>query len=196
MLLDVCFGTRTAWKILFVLAEAPGKAVTRKEIKLLTRTGNKALTKFLMLLEKFDMVLVTKIGKTHHYKLNMSNPFAEQMTAIIKQEKQTLNNPDFVMLNILRDFVYDVTNLNLDNLQQVILFGSYAKRTNTAGSDIDVALIMKKMDPGQELMVTEIIDAIRKRYKHDIQPHYYTADEFKQQSKLVQEIRKNGIRLI
>jgi len=51
MLLDVCLGTRTSWKILFVLAEAPGKAVSRKEIRRLTKLGNKTVSKFLLLLD-------------------------------------------------------------------------------------------------------------------------------------------------
>ena len=53
MLLDVCLGTRTAWKVLLVLGEAPGKAISRKEIQALTKLGNKVTAKFLLVLEKF-----------------------------------------------------------------------------------------------------------------------------------------------
>lgn len=199
MLLDVCLGTKSAWKILFVLAEAPGKAVDRKEIRRLTKLGNKVLTKFLLLLEKFDMILVSKIGKTYNYKLNLSNPFVEEILDLIKLEKRKLNNPDFIILNILRELVYELTNVNLKNLKEVILFGSYAKRTHHRESDIDIAIILKEKNVNDELLITAVIDKLKKRFKKEIQPHYYTEKEFKdlkKKDKLVQEILRDGIKLM
>jgi predicted nucleotidyltransferase len=199
MLLDVCLGTRTAWKILSVFGEAPGKAISRKEIRSLTKLGNKVLTKFLSLLEKFDMIKSEKIGKTYYYKLNMNNPFVEQVLVIIQLEKKALNNTDFTVLNILREFVYELTNVNLDNLRKVILFGSYAKRTYSAGSDIDVAIIMEEKNANDELLITEIIDRLKKRFGKEIQPHYYAECEFagqKKKNSLALEIAKDGIALL
>ncbi|MBU2561449.1 MAG: nucleotidyltransferase domain-containing protein [Nanoarchaeota archaeon] len=199
MLLDVCLGTRTAWKILFVFAEAPGKAVSRKEIQQLTKLGNKVLTKFLLLLEKFGMITSSKIGKAYYYRLNLSNPFAEQIVETILLEKKHLNNPDFSALNVLREFVYELTNADLENLEQVILFGSYAKRTFSKDSDIDVAVITQEKSADDELLITDIIDRLHKRFRKEIQPHYYTTKEFKaleKKDKLVKEIVKDGIRLV
>jgi len=199
MLLDVCFGTRTAWKIMFVLGEAPGKAVSRKEIQILTKAGNKVTAKFLMLMEKFDIIASFKIGKTYFYKMNLSNPFVGQILEIVSLEKKQLNNPDFAVLNILREFVYELTNANLENLNRIILFGSYAKRTYRKDSDIDTAVILKEKNINDELLITEIIDKLNKRFKKEIQPHYYTADEFKKLGKkegLARDIIKDGIVLL
>lgn len=199
MLLDVCLGTRTSWKILLVLGEAPGKAVSRKEIRVLTKLGNKSLSKFLTVLEKFGIIASTKIGKTHFYKMNLSGPFALQLLELLKLEKNQLNNPDFVVLNILREFVYELTNANVDNLLKVILFGSYAKRTYTGSSDIDVAIILKERQPADELFITELIERMKKRFQKEIQPHYYTLKQFEKLKKLdtlVQEITKDGIALM
>ena len=198
MLLDVCFGTKSAWKILLVLAEAPGKSVSRKEIQKLTKLGNKVLTKFIVLLEKFDIIFTNKIGKTYNYKLNLANPFVEQILNLIELEKRKLNKPDFIILNILRGFVYELTNINLANLKKVILFGSYAKRTSYKNSDIDVAIILKEKSVNDELLITAVIDKIQKRFKKEIQPHYYTEKEFEnlRRTRLVQEIIKDGILLL
>ncbi|MBN2459774.1 nucleotidyltransferase domain-containing protein [Candidatus Woesearchaeota archaeon] len=199
MLLDICLGTRTAWKILFVLGEAPGKAVTRKEIQSLTRLGNKTLVKFLMLLEKCSIIRSEKIGKAYYYKMNMSNQFSLKVLELIKLEKTELNQPDFQALNMLRDFTYELTNVNLENLSKVILFGSYAKRTFSSSSDIDLAIILKERNPADELIITEVIGKLGKRYKKEIQPHYYTEKEFeelKKKNKLAKEITKDGIILI
>ena len=199
MLLDVCLGTRTAWKILLVFGEAPGKAISRKEIYSLTKIGNKMLTKFLLLMEKFDLITSSRIGKSYYYRLNLSNPFVEQILGIIQLEKRALNNTDFTALSILREFVYELTNVNLSNLRKVILFGSYAKRTYSAGSDIDVALILEEKSTSDELLITEITDRLKKRFGKEIQPHYYTAkefDELRKNNKLAMEIAKDGIVLL
>ncbi len=197
MLLDVCLGTRTAWKILLVMAEAPGKAVSRKEIQQLTRLGNKVIMKFLLLLEKSGLINSKKIGKTNYYTLDLSNLFVGQIIQIIAVEKKALNNPDFFALNILRDFVYDLTNINLENLKSVVLFGSYAKRTYNSGSDIDVAIILKNKNPDDELLITSAVRRISKRYACTIQPHYFAEAEFSQKkNRLVLEIMKDGIVLL
>src|SRR3989338_3150929 len=146
MLLDVCLGTKSAWRILLVLAEAPGKAVERKEIKELTGLWNKVLTKFLLVLERFNLVLSDKIGRTYTYKLNMANPLTEKILEVIRLEKRELNNPDFAPLTILRVFVYEATNIHLEFIQHVILFVSLAKRTNQAASDIVGASIVGDKD--------------------------------------------------
>ncbi|MFH1212251.1 MAG: nucleotidyltransferase domain-containing protein [Candidatus Woesearchaeota archaeon] len=199
MLIDVCLGTRTAWKILLVLSEAPGKAVSRKEIQKLTKTGNKALSKFLLLLVKFSIITSSKVGKACYYKMNLSSPFAVQILEIVKTEKSQLNAPDFFVLNILREFVYELTNINLENLNRVILFGSYAKRTQGKDSDIDIAIILKKNDANSELLITELIEKLKNRFKKEIQPHYYAEADFDRLSRkkgLEQEIIKDGIMLM
>ncbi|MBU4502554.1 MAG: nucleotidyltransferase domain-containing protein [Nanoarchaeota archaeon] len=200
MLLDVCLGTKSAWRILFVLAEAPGKAVTRKEIQDLTKLGNKVLTKFLLLLTAFNIILANKIGKTYNYKLNLANPFTESILNIIRLEESKLNKPDFRTMTILREFVYELTNVDLENLKDIILFGSYAKRTFHEGSDIDVAIILKEKDVNDELVITDIVDKLDKRFRAKMQPHYYSEKEFddlkKKKNKLVDEIIKDGIKLL
>lgn len=199
MLLDVCLGTRSAWKVLLVLSEAPGKAVSKKEIRALTKLGNKALTKFLLVLEKFDIITSSKIGRSYYYKLNLNSTFATEAVNMIQLEKKALNNPDFAVLNLLREFVYELTNTDLENLQKVILFGSYAKRTFSPDSDIDVAIITREKSTGNELLITEMVDRLAKRFKKEIQVHYFTAKEFDEQKKregLAREIVKDGIELL
>ena len=199
MLLDVCLGTKSAWRILFVLAEAPGKAVNRKEIQELTGLGNKVLTKFLLVLERFNLVLSDKIGRTYTYKLNMANPLTEKILEVIRLEKRELNNPDFAALTLLREFVYELTNIHLENIQHVILFGSFAKRTQHAGSDIDVAIIVGEKDANDEILLADIIGRLKERFGKEIQPHLYTKREFAESRKtstLVQEILKDGITLM
>ncbi len=198
MLLDICFGTRTAWKILFVFCEAPGKAISRKEIKELTGMGNKILDKSLAMLEKFDLIIIKKVGKANYYRLNLSSSFAEKIIEIVSLEKKELNGMNFAVLTIMREFIYGLTNINLENIKRVVLFGSYAKRTFTADSDIDVAVISSKKSIDDELMITELVDILKKRFEKTIQLHYFTEEEFMKNTKneLINEIKKDGIVLM
>ena len=197
MMLDIFLGTRTSWKILFVLSEAPGKAVSHREIRELTQLGNKVITKFLIILKKADIIIAEKIGKTTYYKINMNNGYSEQILGLIAREKTAINNLDFKITNILRDFVYELTNGDIASIHALYIFGSYAKRTYTHDSDIDVAIILTEKNTALELEITGIIDYIEKRYHKEIQPHYYTIKEFEnKKNKLIQEIRKDGIPLM
>ena len=102
----------------FRAGEAPGKAVPRKEIQRLTGVGNKALSKFLLLLEKFGLITSMRDGNAYYYRINYSNMFSKEALEMIQHEKQSLNSPDFIALNILREFVYELTNVNLENIQK------------------------------------------------------------------------------
>ncbi len=199
MLLDICLGTRSAWKILLLMAETPGKTLTRKQIQEHTRVGNKVLVKFLLLLKKFDLIHESKVGRLYLYKMNMSSPYVPLLLEVIKFEKRQLNNPYFSQLLILREFVYELTNVDFEKTKKLILFGSVAKHTATIDSDIDIALVTKEKDPKLELEISRVCGKLEKRFKQTIQPHYFTEREFedlkKKKHKLVEEIVRDGIRI-
>ena len=197
MLLDICFGTRTSWKIMLVLAEAPGKGVSKKEIRELTKIGNKVMTKFLGLLLRNEIILSNKIGKISYYKLNLANQITNQITSTMAQEKKSLNNPDFKATMILRELIYEITNIDMKNIKKIILFGSYAKGTHTQNSDIDTAIITEKQNANEEIIITDITQKLEKRFKRKIQIHYLTEKEFSENKrKIATEIKKDGITIL
>jgi predicted nucleotidyltransferase len=197
MLLDVCLGTRTAWKILFVIMSAPGKAITRKQINGMTKTGHR-LDKYLTLLERFQLIVRKKQGKKFLYTFNLVSPYAEQLLSLYKQERKDYNAVDFEIINILRDFVYGLTQFDFKNIRKILLFGSYAKRTYHENSDIDLALLTaEETNPGEKLLHTDLIDQLEKRFGKQIQVHYFAETEFeklrKSGNKLVNEIAADGL---
>lgn len=193
MLLDICLGSRSTWKILFVLAEAPGKAVSRKEIRALTMIGNKMVDKYVELLNQFEIISINKIGRRKYYKFNFNSLFAQKLLELIRLEKEKLENINFSLINLLREFVYEVINLSKNNLSRIILFGSYAKRTYTEKSDVDLALVIKEKSPTEELLIIEMIDKLKKRFGKEIQVHYFTEKEFLTKNRLLEEIKKDGV---
>jgi len=200
MLLDVCLGTRTAWKILFVIMSAPGKAITRKQISEMTKAGHK-LDKYLVILERFQLVQRKKQGKKFLYSFNMTSLYAEQLLGLYQQERKSYNAVQFEIITILREFCYGLTQFDFRNIKKILLFGSYAKQTYHEGSDIDIAIItIKETSPGEKLLQSHLMDTLEKRFRKELQVHYFTEEEFEELRKvghkLVNEIDADGLILV
>lgn len=78
-------------------------------------------------------------------------------------------------------------------IENVILFGSYAKGTYHADSDIDLAIIFKSIDDIIDLQ----IELMKMRTDDDlmIEPHPFSLSDFQASNPVVSEILKNGIEL-
>jgi len=77
---------------------------------------------------------------------------------------------------------------------QAFMFGSFAKGTNHADSDIDVAIVIKNVT---DIIDTQI-DMMKMRRKVDlrIEPHPFAFSDFNEGNPVVSEIMKSGIQLI
>jgi len=76
-------------------------------------------------------------------------------------------------------------------IERALVFGSYAKGTNHADSDIKLAIIMK-----QECDIIDTqIDLMKMRSDDDllIEPHPFTKNDFQLSNPIVSEIMKSGI---
>lgn len=78
-------------------------------------------------------------------------------------------------------------------IESVILFGSFAKGTSHADSDIDLAIIFKSIDDIIEMQ----IDLMKLRTDDDllIEPHPFKMSDFNISNPVVSEILKYGIEL-
>lgn len=78
-------------------------------------------------------------------------------------------------------------------IESVILFGSFAKGTNHADSDIDLAIVFKSVDDIIDLQ----IQLMQLRSDEDllIEPHPFKISDFHISNPVVAEILKNGIQL-
>ena len=78
-------------------------------------------------------------------------------------------------------------------IENVILFGSFAKGTNHADSDIDLAIIFKSIDD----IIDMQIELMKMRTDDDlmIEPHPFSLSDFQASNPVVSEILKNGIEL-
>lgn len=199
MLLDICLGSKAVWRILLVLADLPGRGVTREEIRKFTKLGSKSLTDSLKTLIEFNVIKSTKEGKQTYYKLNLANKFTSLITELCRLEKEKLNNLGFEISTILREFI----RMCLDAIEpkKIILFGSSVKTRYRKDSDIDICVITeKKIKVENDLMLEHITERIEKRFNRSIQIHSFSEQEFEklkqEKNLLVNEIVRDGIILI
>ena len=198
MISETILGYKASWRILELLAETPTKPVARAEIKMQTKLGNEAVNTALKRLLLADVLVQEKNKKKELYYLNLSNPFAEKIIDFIKCERFHLKNISYSILIALADFIRQVLE-KTNFVQSCILFGSVAKGTARVDSDIDIALLVDKKDIAQEVIVTSICENVEKMFNKKIQVHYFTRQEFSDNThntQLISEIKNDGINLL
>ena len=77
------------------------------------------------------------------------------------------------------------------DVQQAILFGSFAKGTNHKDSDIDIALIINNVE---DIIDTQIdLMKLRRNINLRIEPHPFMTSDFNKSNPVANEILKYGI---
>jgi predicted nucleotidyltransferase len=79
-------------------------------------------------------------------------------------------------------------------IENAILFGSYAKGTNHSDSDIDIAIVFKSVDDLFDLQIE--LMCLRSDEDLLIEPHPFLLSDFKTSNPFVAEIIRNGIEII
>lgn len=100
-------------------------------------------------------------------------------------------NVDVKILRSVEEYIKKISKYY--NIQEVYLFGSYAKGTNHKDSDIDIAIIINSESNAFDLMVelmmlTQDIDL-------RIEPHPIKVKDFESGNPFVQEIIETGIKV-
>ncbi len=94
-------------------------------------------------------------------------------------------------VNIIKKYV-DLISRKYQ-IENVILFGSYAKGTNNVDSDIDLAIIVKSVDDIIDMQIE--LMKIRTDYDLMIEPHPFSLSDFHLSNPAAADIIKNGIEL-
>lgn len=194
MLIEPLLGYKSTWRILELLFETPKKLISRVELFKYTKLGNSPLSRGLNRLVKAGIIILEKKGKKEFYYIDEKNEYAVLLMELWKKENKSMRNLSYDLKLVLSEFMRSL-NDSCSTIDKVILFGSQAKGTASVNSDIDLAVIFSK-DLNQEIEVTKIVHKLEKQFKVKIQVHYFTTKIFSVKTKLVTEIKNDGIRLI
>jgi len=177
-------------KIILFLIVSPGSSYSREEIKEKTNMNNVPLDSALNTLLNLKIININK----KIYSLNLNNSLIQY----ILKEKNKLSNIPLRIQYIIIEFIEKISKLR--QISKVMLFGSYSKLIFTEKSDIDMAIIFSngiKEKNKTEKKILEYEESISKKYKTNIQTHFFIESDLKhKEDLLIKDILRNGIDLL
>ncbi len=157
--------TKTQQRVLGVLFGQSDRSFYANEIIGLAASGSGAVQRELARLEAAALVTVRRVGNQKHYQANPEAPiFAELRTIVLKT---------FGVADILRAALERF----LPTIELAFVYGSIAKGTEHAGSDIDLMIIGAV--PSNAALLEALAPA-REQLGRIINPTLYTPAEFAQ----------------
>lgn len=156
--------SRTQQRVFSLVFGQPERAFATSELIALAGSGSGAVQRELQRLVDSKLVASTVTGRQRRYRANAAAPIFEELRSIVEK---TAGVPDQ-----LRTALAPLGS----RIQLALLYGSVAKQTDTAASDIDVLLV------SDNLALDEVFAALQdaeQRLGRRINPTLYTTEEFR-----------------
>lgn len=143
-------GTRQ--RVLGLLFGNPARSYYAKELIRLAEGGSGAVQRELQRLTESGLVTVRAIGNQKHYQANAESPVFAELCAVARKT--------FALADPLRDALAPLA----PRMHGAFVYGSVAKREDTAASDVDLMIIADKLSYGELLEALEpLADSIGRR---------------------------------
>lgn len=120
-------------RLLALFFGQPDRSFYNNELLRLTGTGKGALQRELERLQSAGVVTAKRIGNQTHYQANRAAPIFEEIRGIVIKT--------FGLADVLRAALADLA----ERIELAFVFGSVAKGTDTAASDIDVLVVAEDL---------------------------------------------------
>ena len=162
-LADALF-TATQQRLLGLLFGQPERSFFVTELIELADVGRGAVQRELARLARSELVAVERHGSQKHYRANPDSPIHKELCSIVSKTVGIKEN--------LRSALKPLAA----RLSLALIYGSVAKQTDTAGSDIDLLLV------SDELTLEDLyanLSGVEKRLGRKTNPTLYTVDEFR-----------------
>lgn len=155
--------TSTQQRVLALLFGQPERSFFVTEIIELADSGRGAVQRELNRLAKSGLVVTTKVGNQKHYQANHDSPLFGELCSIVAKTVG-LKEPILAALEPLAD-----------TIALALIYGSVAKRSDTASSDIDLLVVADALTL-EELYAK--LALAEKTLGRQINPTLYTTKEF------------------
>lgn len=163
-LADALF-TSTQQRVLALLFGQPDREFYVTEIIALAGSGRGAVQRELARLAGSGLAAVSRVGNRKHYRANPESPLFDEICGIVRK---TVG---------LEEAVRDALEPLADRLVLALLFGSAARGTETAASDIDLLLVSDDLTlEAVYAAIARVEDLLGRR----VNPTVYTSAEFEE----------------
>jgi predicted nucleotidyltransferase len=163
-LADALFGG-TQQRVLGLLFGQPERSFYANELIALVNSGSGAVQRELARLVQSELVSVRRSGNQKHYQANPQAPIFAELCGIA-QKTIGLAEP-------LRAALAPLAN----QIRAAFVYGSVAKRQDTASSDVDLMLISDQLNYGE---LYAALEALTERLARTVNPTIYSAAELTQ----------------
>lgn len=150
-------------RVLRWLFGQPDRGYHLSELRRLTGLGSASLQRELNRLAEAGLVVSERVGNLRRFQANPGSPVFNELAALTRK---TLGAEP-----LLREALQPL----LPGLQGAWIFGSLAKQTDTAQSDVDVMLVGKNLSLAK---VLELLLPVEEQLGRKINPTCYTPAEF------------------
>ncbi|MGK2905873.1 MAG: nucleotidyltransferase domain-containing protein [Desulfuromonadales bacterium] len=157
--------TKTQRQILGLLFGHSDKSYYAKEIVRFAGVGVGSVQRELEKLSAAGLLTIEYIGNQKHYQANVKSPIFDELKGIVQKT--------FGLADILKDALSDCQNI----IDLAFIYGSVAKKTDHAGSDIDILLVSDQFSYSAAL---ELFAALESRVGRPVNPTIYNSKEFQQ----------------
>lgn len=161
-LADALF-TQTQQRVLGLLFGQPQRRFTVSELIASTGAGSGAVQRELAKLLGSGLLTQQRNGSQKHYQANADAPIHAELVAII-QKTVGLVEP-------LRNAV----EVLADRISAAFVYGSVAKRSDTASSDIDLMILSDTLGYGE---VMAVLHSFAEQMGREVNPTIYSHEEF------------------
>jgi len=171
---------------------SPGSRYNRKEIKEKTGMNNIPLDNTLKKLLSLKILR----EKNRLFGLDIESEEIKKVIEYIKEEYKRFNLP-YKIFNIIIEISNRLSEIK--QIEELYLFGSYAKLIYHEKSDIDLAVIFhnKIKNRGKlEKKIERTIEKIGKKNKKKIEVHFFLEKDMKERDPLIKDILRNGKKLL
>lgn len=155
----------TKQRVLGILYGQPQRSFYANELISLAGSGSGAVQRELATLTNSGLVTVKAVGNQKHYQANADSPIFSELRSII-QKTVGLGAP-------LREALQSISA----QITAAFVYGSVAKKTDTASSDIDLMVIGDELSYGELFTALEEVSTTLGR---PINPTILSRDEFHQ----------------
>jgi predicted nucleotidyltransferase len=166
-LADALF-TKTQQRVLRVLFGQPDRSFYASELIRDAGTGSGAAQRELARLEDSGLIVARRIGNQKHYQANAASPLYLELRNIVLKTVG-LAEP-------LRDALKPMAS----DIRAAFVYGSVAKASDQAASDIDLMVVSDNLSYGD---VFGALDKVSRNLGRNVNPTVYSAAEFSKRAK-------------
>lgn len=150
-------------RVLGLLFGRPDRSFYANEIEKLAMTGRGALERELKRMTASGLITMTVIGRQKHYQANQNSPIFQELRGI------TLKT--FGLSDVLRAALSKFAG----SIRFAFIYGSVAKGTDTAASDIDVMVVAEGLSYSR---LFEVLTRAEETLGRKVNPTLYSAGDF------------------